>query len=85
MPSLSFQARPEVGFALSRTICCKKKKKKNHGESVKLIRDSFVGIRSRADIQSQHAGAGNIMPRPGGGGFLLEQGPPPAQGGMHYK
>lgn len=60
-------------------------KKKKHGESVKLIRDSFVGIRSRADIQSQHAGAGNIMPRPGGGGFLLEQGPPPAQGGMHYK
>lgn len=82
MPSLSFQARPEVGFALSRTICCKKK---IHGESVKLIRDSFVGIRSRADIQSQHAGAGNIMPRPGGGGVLLEQGPPPAQGGMHYK
>lgn len=31
MPSLSFQARPEVGFALSRTICCKKKKKKNMG------------------------------------------------------
>lgn len=44
-----------------------------------------MGIRNRADIQSQHAGAGNIVQGPGGGGFPPGQGPPPAQGGMHYK
>lgn len=44
-----------------------------------------MGIRNRADIQSQHAGAGNIMQGPGGGGFPPGHGPPPTQGGIHYK
>lgn len=78
MPSLSFQARLKVGVLLSLMIFAKKENLSTHPRL-------FVGTRNRADVQSQHAGAGNIMQGPAAGGFPPGYGPPPAQGGMHYK